>query len=170
MSAPASQPLTVPAGGASALGFTATASSTGNWLVVSPTSGTTPGTVNVSINTAGLSTGTYTGTILVAGSGGAPGFHQRQRDFERDRAAAHHHQGDQRGQLRHRAPSRPARSLLSSPAIPTHPIGPATPAGLTLDSNGKVSTTIGGVQVTVNGFACPDDLRQRVAGFGRGAL
>ena len=61
------------AGGSAALAFTATASSTGNWLVVSPASGTTPGTVNVSINTAGLSTGTYTGTVLVAGSGGAPG-------------------------------------------------------------------------------------------------
>ena len=71
--APASQPLTVSGSGSAALGFTATASSTGNWLVVSPASGTTPATVNVSINIAGLSTGTYTGTVLVAGSGGAPG-------------------------------------------------------------------------------------------------
>ena len=38
---------------------------------------------------------------------------------------------------------------------PTHPIGPATPVGLTLDSSGAVSTTIGGVQVLINGFACP---------------
>ena len=38
---------------------------------------------------------------------------------------------------------------------PAHPIGPATPVGLTLDSTGNVSTSIGGVQVTVNGFACP---------------
>ena len=30
---------------------------------------------------------------------------------------------------------------------PAHPIGPATPVGLTLDSTGIVSTTIGGRQV-----------------------
>jgi uncharacterized protein (TIGR03437 family) len=38
---------------------------------------------------------------------------------------------------------------------PTHPIGPATPVGLTLDSSGKVATTIGGVQVLIQGYAAP---------------
>jgi uncharacterized protein (TIGR03437 family) len=34
-------------------------------------------------------------------------------------------------------------------------LGPATPVGLALDSSGKVATTLGGVQVTVNGFPAP---------------
>ena len=44
-------------------------------------------------------------------------------------------------------------TLFSSDA--QHPIGPASPATLTLDSTGKVATTLGGVQVLINGFACP---------------
>jgi uncharacterized protein (TIGR03437 family) len=36
-----------------------------------------------------------------------------------------------------------------------HPIGPSTSVGLTLDSTGKVLTTIGGVQVLAAGFPCP---------------
>src|SRR6185437_4898414 len=32
---------------------------------------------------------------------------------------------------------------------------PATPVGLTLDSTGKVATTLGGVQVTIGGFLAP---------------
>jgi len=34
-------------------------------------------------------------------------------------------------------------------------LGPATPAGLALDSSGKVATTVAGVQVTVKGFPAP---------------
>jgi uncharacterized protein (TIGR03437 family) len=44
-------------------------------------------------------------------------------------------------------------TLFASDA--NHPIGPTTPVGLQLDSSGKVATTLGGVQVLVNGFACP---------------
>ncbi len=152
--APASQPLSVTAGGSSALGFTATASSTGNWLVVSPTSGTTPGTVNVSINTAGLSTGTYNGTILVAGSGGAPGSTNVNVTLNvtaplptitKVTNAASYATGA----------IAPGEIITLFAGDPTHPIGPATPAGLTLDTNGKVATTIGGVQVLINGFASP---------------
>src|ERR1035441_10094973 len=68
--APASQPLTVSGSAA----FTATATSTGNWLVATPTTGTAPGTVNVSINKTNItSTGTLNGTVLVAATGGAAG-------------------------------------------------------------------------------------------------
>ncbi len=152
--APASQPLTVSGSGSAALAFTATASSTGNWLVVSPTSGTTPGTVNVSINTAGLATGTYTGTVLVAGSGGAPGSTSVNVTLNvtaplptitKVTNAASYATGA----------IAPGEIITLFAGDPTHPIGPATPAGLTLDSNGKVSTTIGGVQVLINGFASP---------------
>jgi len=46
-----------------------TASSNSPWLVVSPTSGTTPAPLSVSINSTGLSSGTYTGTITVSATG-----------------------------------------------------------------------------------------------------
>jgi uncharacterized protein (TIGR03437 family) len=67
--APASQSISVSSTGA-ALSFTAAASeSSGNWLSVSPTSGTTPATLAVSVNSAGLGVGTYPGTITVTPTG-----------------------------------------------------------------------------------------------------
>jgi len=57
--------------------FTATATTTGNsgnWLVVSPSSGSTTGTVQVSVNATSLAVGTYTGavTITASGASGSP--------------------------------------------------------------------------------------------------
>ena len=63
---PASQPILVSAT-PSAVSFTAT--SAGTWLSATPTSGTTPGTVNVSVNPSGLTAGSYTGTVSIASSG-----------------------------------------------------------------------------------------------------
>jgi hypothetical protein len=47
--------------------FTATASTTGggNWLSVTPGSGATPASLSVSVNPAGLTPGTYTGSITI---------------------------------------------------------------------------------------------------------
>ena len=70
--APAAQSISI--GGSSALAFTATASTSsgGSWLMVNSGSGTTPGSVSVSLNTAILTTtGTYSGTITIAASGAA---------------------------------------------------------------------------------------------------
>src|ERR1035438_708604 len=69
--APAAQQITVSGSGAA---FTATATSTSNWLVVTPTTGTAPGTVNVSINKDNIAaTGQLNGSVLVAATGGATG-------------------------------------------------------------------------------------------------
>lgn len=62
--------------GGTAVPFTAGVLTTsgGNWLLVSPTSGTTPANLNLSVNPSGLTTGTYNGTVHVAptsGTGGA---------------------------------------------------------------------------------------------------
>ena len=65
---PTAQPMSVSGTGA-ALGFTAAASSTGNWLAVSPPSGTTPATLNVSVTPAGLPGGVYQGAITITPSG-----------------------------------------------------------------------------------------------------
>ena len=46
----------------------ATAYGGGNWLSVSPASGNAPSTVNVTVNSAGLPAGIYTGTIAITSS------------------------------------------------------------------------------------------------------
>jgi len=70
-SAPAAQTVQVGASGSSA-GFafaTAVTTATGGaWLSVTPTSGTEPASLSVSVNPAGLAAGTYTGTITVSSS------------------------------------------------------------------------------------------------------
>jgi uncharacterized protein (TIGR03437 family) len=150
-SAPASQPIAVSGSGAA---FTAAASSNGNWLVVSPASGTAPGTVNVSVNPSGLAANTYIGTVTVAAASGASGSTTVTVTLNvtaplptvtKVTNAASYAIGS----------LSPGEIITLFASDPTHPIGPATPAGLTLDSTGKVSTTIGGVQVTVNGYNCP---------------
>ena len=50
---------------ASSLNYTATASSTGNWLSLSPASGSAPATIIVSVNPSSLQPGTYQGTVTV---------------------------------------------------------------------------------------------------------
>lgn len=64
--APPAQALNVTSGGATQ--FTASASSPGNWLSVSPASGTAPQNVTVTINPAGLATGTFAGTVTLSSS------------------------------------------------------------------------------------------------------
>jgi uncharacterized protein (TIGR03437 family) len=68
--APATQNLSITSSSA-ALSFTAaaTTSSGGNWLSVTPTSGSTPATLIVSVSPAGLGSGTYNGAITITPSG-----------------------------------------------------------------------------------------------------
>jgi uncharacterized protein (TIGR03437 family) len=148
---PASQPVSV-TGGGSSLSFTATASSNGNWLAVSPASGTTPATVNVSVNPSGLAASTtpYAGTITVSGSGNATGSTTVSVSLTVT------------APLPTVTGLTNAGSFVSGSISPGEiitlfgtNIGPSTAAGLALDTTGKVSTTIGGVQVLVSGFACP---------------
>ncbi len=71
---PAAQTLRVIASGSrsTSVPITATASSAGNWLSVTP-SGTTPASLTVSVAPAGLSPGAYLGTITISGGGVAAG-------------------------------------------------------------------------------------------------
>lgn len=65
--APASQPITITStGGASTVAVSATSS---GWLSVSSQGGTTPQTINVSVNPQGLAVNTYSGTISISDSG-----------------------------------------------------------------------------------------------------
>jgi trimeric autotransporter adhesin len=66
-STPVAQTVQV-SGSGSALNFTVAANSGTagvNWLSVTPTSGTTPGTLSISVNPTGLAAGTYGGTVVV---------------------------------------------------------------------------------------------------------
>jgi glucose/arabinose dehydrogenase len=69
---PAAQTVNVTNTGGGSLSWTATDNQT--WLAVSPASGTAPGTLSVTTNTASLTAGTYTGTVTVtaAGASGSP--------------------------------------------------------------------------------------------------
>lgn len=49
--------------------FTAAAGSSSPWLSVTPTSGTTPASLTVSVNTTGLAAGPYSGTVTVTAAG-----------------------------------------------------------------------------------------------------
>jgi len=151
---PAAQTVNVTGGGSSGgLAFTATASSTGNWLSVTPTSGTTPGSLSVSISPTGLNASAtpYTGTITVAGSGTATGSTTVNVSLTVTAPLPTVSKVTHAGSF--------ATSTAISPGeiitlFGTN-IGPTTPAGLTLDTTGKVATTIGGVQVLVSGYASP---------------
>ena len=70
--APAAQSIQITNSGTGTLSWSATASTASGptWLSVSPASGTAPSTLSVSISPAGLSAGTYTGSIQIT-SGGA---------------------------------------------------------------------------------------------------
>jgi hypothetical protein len=63
---PSAQNMSVSSSG-SALSYSAASSAA--WLIVTPASGTTPGSLSVSVNPTGLAVGTYTGNVTVTSSG-----------------------------------------------------------------------------------------------------
>jgi uncharacterized protein (TIGR03437 family) len=63
LTVPQAQSFQISAGGAAP--FTVTTPSSATWLQVSPTSGTTPATLSVSVNTQGLAAGNYTAAITI---------------------------------------------------------------------------------------------------------
>jgi uncharacterized protein (TIGR03437 family) len=145
-SAPNSQSVSVSGSG----NFSATATSTGNWLSVTPSTGTAPTTLTVSVNPAGLTPGSYSGSIAVAATGGATGSATITVSLtvtaplptisQVSNAASYVSEAISPGEL----------ITIFGTAI-----GPTTPVQLTLTSSGTVSTNIGNVEVLVNGIACP---------------
>jgi uncharacterized protein (TIGR03437 family) len=137
----------------SAAAFTAAASG-GSWLAVNPASGTTPASLSVSVNPAGLSPATYNGTITVTGTNGAQGTSIVNVTLV----------------VTATLPPLPtitgvtnAASYATGAVSPGElvtifgtAIGPAAAASATTDpATGKLATTIGGVQVLFNGTAAP---------------
>src|SRR5207237_9170787 len=66
---PANQSVAISNVGGGSLSWSAMASSTGNWLSVTPGSGTGGGTLTVSAAAGSLASEAYTGTITITASG-----------------------------------------------------------------------------------------------------
>lgn len=68
---PSAQSIQIVNTGSGTLAWTASATtgSGGSWLSVSPSSGTAPSNLSVSVSIAGLSAGTYTGSVQIASTG-----------------------------------------------------------------------------------------------------
>jgi uncharacterized protein (TIGR03437 family) len=155
-SIPASQAVQVN-GSATGLTYTAQAStiSGSGWLSVNKLGGTTPDVLSVSVNPSGLAAGTsYTGTILVQGTGSATGTSSIAVSMTVT------------------APFPTITSLQSAASLSNGPVGvvspgeivtvfgtglgPASPLQTAIDpTTGKVATTLGNVQVLFNGYPAP---------------
>ena len=146
-SAPAAQPVLI---SGSTGGFTAIAASdTGNWLMVTPSSGAVGTNITVSVDPTGIAIGSYTGTVTIAGTNGLTG------------------QAVINVSLTVTAPLPSATSVINGASgaqgtvapgevitlIGTH-LGPATAATAQV-VNGFLTTQLGGVQVLVSGVPAP---------------
>ncbi|MDQ6760012.1 MAG: hypothetical protein M3Z32_09135, partial [Acidobacteriota bacterium] len=151
--------LTIPAGqtvqltsSGGNLPFTATAASPGNFLSVTPATGTTPGPLSIGLNQAAVNTltpGNYTGTVTLS----SPNLPSQVITVNLVVAPA--------------APPSIASIVnsASSQAGAVSPgeivtifganIGPATAAGLVLTPQGTVSTNLANTVVTFDGVAAP---------------
>jgi hypothetical protein len=149
--APSTVQITAPTS-SSPVNFTASATtaSGGNWLTVSPASGTTPANLTVTASNTGLSAGTYTGTVTISPAGGGTATTIPVTLTVAVQAAPAITQiiNAANGIAASVAPG----ELVS---IFGTNLGPAGTAGLTLTAQGNVATAISGVTVTFNGTPAP---------------
>ncbi len=130
------------------IAFTASASSSG-WLSVTPGSGTTPGSLTVSVNPADLGPGTYNGTVTVSGPAGVAPLTISVR-------------------VSVTAPLPVMTSVVNAASylgggispgeivvIFGESLGPSAGKGATVDASGHIATSLAGVQVTFNGYLAP---------------
>jgi uncharacterized protein (TIGR03437 family) len=141
---PAAQNVSVTSTGA-AVTFTATATS-GGWLSVTPSSGTTPATLSVSVNPANLGAGSYNGSIAITGSGGTIDVAVALTVIAPLPSIDHVSN---------------AASYLSGGVAPGEivtifgtSLGPTQGVGATI-AKGYIGTSLANVQVTFNGYLSP---------------
>lgn len=152
-SAPAVQQLALSSNGGP-VNFSATTSSTGNWLVIDTTSGATPKNINVSINTQNIPGGTAAGTQLNGTiSITAPGVLTSPLVIAVTLTIA----SVPVPQPAYIVNSATGGFGMIAPgqiiAIKGANLGPANPASFTLNGAGGVNSTLAGVQVMFNGTA-----------------
>jgi len=131
--------------------FTTQASSDGNWLSVSPATGSTGSSITASVNPAGLNAGTRSGTITVTGAQGVAGTVVISVTLSITAPLPTITQVVNGASFLATGSVAPGEFItLSGTAL-----GPTTPLTAQVDSLGKIATLLGGVQVLVNGFAAP---------------
>jgi uncharacterized protein (TIGR03437 family) len=148
---PAPRTINVSSTSQVALNVTATASSSTNWLSISPSTANTPGAFTATINPAGLNAGSYTGTILFS-SQAAGNTPQTVNVNLTVTAAAPVAVGAVVN-----AASNTAMALSPGLIISIYGtgLGPVTPVQLQLNSAGRVATTLGEVKVLFDGIEAP---------------
>lgn len=149
-SAPAAQSVTMSASAGSPISFTATPEASGNWLSVTPSGGATPATLNISVNTAGLTPGTYQGDILVTAAG-ASNSPQRIPVSLVVKLATPRVQTVVNGASSASAGVAPGEIVTISGSA----LGPATPVPLHPGASGLVDTTLAGTRVWFDSIAAP---------------
>jgi uncharacterized protein (TIGR03437 family) len=143
--------VSVSNGTAAAFNASATTSSGGTWLSVTPTFGTTPGNVSVTVTPTGLTAGVYSGTVTISVNGavGSPLTLPIT--------------------LTVTAPTGPTIVAVQNAAssVPTSlspglnitifgtNMGPATLVTLQVSAGGNVATSLAGTQVTFGGVPAP---------------
>jgi uncharacterized protein (TIGR03437 family) len=130
--------------------FTASATTAngGQWLSVTPTDGATPTTLTAAIDSGGLASGAYTGSILVTPASGAPQTISVTLVVSQQPPSV--------GSVVNSA------SFLPGPVAPGEMVtifgvalGPANSLGLQLTAAGTVATNLGSTRVLFDGVAAP---------------
>jgi len=126
---PTSQTISVTHGTNASYASTATTQQ-GNWLMVTPSSGSTPGTLTVTANPTGLAAGTYTGSVQVTASGQTQTIPVRLTISE---------------------PGGGTFSLQPSSLVFSYQIGGTTPAASTVSISSTQAATFSLSPITTNG-------------------
>ena len=153
--APVSQPIDITSIG-SALQFSVTATSNGNWLSVTPLTGATPATIQITIDPAGLGSGSYSGRLTFTTSGAqvntvnviVPITVTSATVISGPQITA---AGILNGASFKGGAIAPGEILT----IYGRGIGPDTLAGAQLNSSGNVSNFVGSTRVLFDGVAAP---------------
>jgi uncharacterized protein (TIGR03437 family) len=151
---PAAQTIQLSLSNGSATTFNASASATtgGAWLSVSPTSGTTPANIVVSVNPTGLAAGTYTGSVSIS----VPGASNSPLNLPITLTVTAAATTPTVVAIQNAASSIPTSLSpgLNVTIFGTN-MGPATLTTLQLTPGGSVATTLSGTQVTFDGVPAP---------------
>jgi uncharacterized protein (TIGR03437 family) len=129
---------------------TATPDFGGNWLTVSPASGVTPGTLSINASAAGLSQGTYTGTVRVTMQGASNSPQDIRVTFVVSP------RGPSINAVVHGAAYTP--SYFSAGTLATifgDMMGPQVGLGMQVGSDNRVTTSLGGTRVFFDNIAAP---------------
>jgi len=143
------RPISVTSGSASTHFTVSATSSGGQWLSVSPTDGTTPTTVTAAIDSSGLATSVYTGSILLTPASGAPQTISVTLVVSQQPPSI--------GSVVNAASFLPGQPVAPGEIVSIFgsAMGPASGLGLQLTTAGTVATNLGSTRVLFDGVSAP---------------